>query len=143
MLDKKDLEAIEKIFDKKFNEKFDEKFDKKFAEFEEKFDKRIDAKLDARFAKFSKELAEVLTDFTYTIDKRFSDMEAKFDKKFEEQNKRLDRQDKKLNFVLDCHKENIEKHKNYDDALSKINSKLFDHDLRLDSLENTISTTAI
>lgn len=157
MLDKKDLEAIEKMFDTKL--------DKKFAEFEEKLDKKIDAKLDARFAKFSQELAEVLTDFTYTIDKRFTEMEAKFDKKFanmeakfdkkfadmetkfdkkvEEQNKRLDRQDKKLDFLLNCYKENLEQHKSYNDTLSKINSKLFDHDLRLDSLENTISTAAI
>ena len=138
MLDKKDLDAIEKIFDKK-----------------------LDTKLDARFVKFTEELSEVLTDFTYTIDKRFSEMEAKFDKKFtdmeikldkkiEEQNKKLDSQDKRLNlrdkkldFLVDCYKENLEKHAIYTDDLSRINSKLFDHDLRLTSLERKISSTVI
>ena len=134
-MDKKDLQEIENIIDKK-----------------------LDEKLDARFTKFTLELSEVLQDFTYTIDKKFSDMEAKFDKKFEEQNKKidaqnqkidaqnqkidaqnqkLDMQNKKLDFVVNCYKENLDKHSEYDNNLSKINSRLFDHNLRLDSLENT------
>lgn len=165
MLDKKDLDAIEKMFDKKFLEvedrldkKIDQKMDSKFEVFEEKilniidgkfetFEEKMlnimDSKLNTRFTKFTEELSEVLIDFTYTIGKRFSEMEAKFDKKVEEQNKRLDRQNKKLDFVVDCYKDNLEKHAKYDDNLSKINSKLFDHDLRLDSLESNIVTTAI
>lgn len=138
MLDKKDLDAIEKIFDKKF------------LEVEDRLDKKLDTKIDARFVKFTEELSEVLTDFTYTIDKRFSEMEAKFDKKIEEQNKKLDLQDqrlnsrdKKLDFLVDCYKENLQKHATYTDDLSRINSKLFDHDLRLTSLERKITSILI
>lgn len=142
MLDKKDLDALEKMFDKKFLE-VEDRLDKKM-------DAKLDAKLDIRFTKFTKEVAEVLQDFTYTIDKRFSDMEAKFDKKIEEQNKKLDTQDKKLSsrdkkldFLIDCYKDNLEQHELYTSDLSRINSKLFDHDLRLNSLERKFTTITI
>ena len=173
MLDKKDLDAIEKILDKKFlevedrldkkwdkkidakfeefeikmNNRMDAKFgefetkmitrmDAKFEEFETKMITRMDAKLNSRFAKFTEEVAEVLKDITYTIDKRFSEIEAKLDMKIEEQNKILDS-------LVNSYKENLDEHAKYNDNFSKINSKLFDYDLRLVSLEKKITNKAI
>lgn len=107
-IDKKDLQEIENIIDKK-----------------------LDEKLDARFAKLTLELSEVLKDFTYIIDKRFEEQ----NKKIDAQNQKLDMQNKKLDFVVNCYKENLDKHSEYDNNLSKINSRLFDYNLRLDSLE--------
>ena len=158
MLDKKDLDAIEKIFDKKFLEvedrldkKLDKKIDSKFEEFEtkmitrtddkfEEFETKLinimDSKLNSRFAIFSQEVSEVLKDITYTIDKRFSDIETKLDIKIEEQNKILDS-------LINSYKENLDEHAKYNDNFYKINSKLFDYDLRLVSLEKNITNKAI
>lgn len=139
-MDKKDLQEIENIIDKKLDARF-AKFTLELSEVLKDFTYTIDKRFSTMEAKF---------------DKRFSTMEAKFDKKFEEQNKKIDAQnkkidaqnekidaqnkkldiqDKKLDFVVNCYKENLEKHSEYDNNLSKINSRLFDHNLRLDSLE--------
>ena len=168
MLDKKDLDAIETIFDKKFTEvenrldqkidakfeafevKMDKKMDAKFEAFEVKMDKKIDAKfeafevkmdqkMDAKFEDFKKqfslELADVLHDITNTINSNFNKMQKEIDKRFAIQ-------DKKIDLLLEYSNENLRKHNEYDISFSRIDSKLLDHDLRLNSLE-TRSATAI
>ena len=198
MLDKKDLDAIETIFDKKFTEvenrldqkidakfeafevKMDKKIDAKFEAFEVKMDKKIDAKfeafevkmdkkmdakfeafevkmdkkmdakfeafevkmdqkMDAKFEDFKKqfslELADVLHDITNTINSNFNKMQKEIDKRFAIQ-------DKKIDLLLEYSNENLRKHNEYDISFSRIDSKLLDHDLRLNSLE-TRSATAI
>ena len=198
MLDKKDLDAIETIFDRKFTEvedrldqkmdakfeafevKMDQKMDAKFEAFEVKMDKKIDAKfeafevkmdkkidakfeafevkmdkkmdakfeafevkmdkkMDAKFEDFKKqfslELADVLHDITNTINSNFNKMQKEIDKRFAIQ-------DKKIDLLLEYSNENLRKHNEYDISFSRIDSKLLDHDLRLNSLE-TRSATAI
>ena len=198
MLDKKDLDAIETIFDKKFTEvenrldqkidakfeafevkmdkkmdakfeafevKMDKKMDAKFEAFEVKMDKKMDAKfeafevkmnkkidakfeafevkmdqkMDAKFEDFKKqfslELADVLHDITNTINSNFNKMQKEIDKRFAIQ-------DKKIDLLLEYSNENLRKHNEYDISFSRIDSKLLDHDLRLNSLE-TRSATAI
>ena len=198
MLDKKDLDAIETIFDRKFTEvedrldqkmdakfeafevkmdkkidakfeafevkmdkkmdakfeafevKMDKKMDAKFEAFEVKMDKKIDAKfeafevkmdqkMDAKFEDFKKqfslELADVLHDITNTINSNFNKMQKEIDKRFAIQ-------DKKIDLLLEYSNENLRKHNEYDISFSRIDSKLLDHDLRLNSLE-TRSATAI
>ena len=198
MLDKKDLDAIETIFDRKFTEvedrldqkmdakfeafevkmdkkidakfeafevkmdkkmdakfeafevKMDKKIDAKFEAFEVKMDKKIDAKfeafevkmdqkMDAKFEDFKKqfslELADVLHDITNTINSNFNKMQKEIDKRFAIQ-------DKKIDLLLEYSNENLRKHNEYDISFSRIDSKLLDHDLRLNSLE-TRSATAI
>jgi len=165
MLDKKDLDAIEKMFDKKFLEvedrldkKLGTKMDAKFEKFEEKMDSKLDARfekfeekinntIDVKFEsfkiemdermnskfkdfkeQFSLELSDVLHDITATIDSKFSKMEEKI-------NKRFALQDKKIDLLLEYSKDNLRKHDDYDRKFSKIDSKLLNHDLRLNSLE--------
>ncbi len=168
MLDKKDLDAIETIFDRKFTEvedRLDQKMDAKFEAFEVKMDKKIDAKfeafevkmdkkmdakfeafevkmdkkMDAKFEAFKKqfslELADVLHDITNTINSNFNKMQKEIDKRFAIQ-------DKKIDLLLEYSNENLRKHNEYDISFSRIDSKLLDHDLRLNSLE-TRSATAI
>ena len=168
MLDKKDLDAIETIFDRKFTEvenrldqkidakfeafevKMDKKMDAKFEAFEVKMDKKIDAKfeafevkmdkkMDAKFEDFKKqfslELADFLHDITNTINSNFNKMQKEIDKRFAIQ-------DKKIDLLLEYSNENLRKHNEYDISFSRIDSKLLDHDLRLNSLE-TRSATAI
>ena len=168
MLDKKDLDAIETIFDRKFTEvedrldqkmdakfeafevKMDKKMDAKFEAFEVKMDKKMDAKfedfevkmdkkMDAKFEDFKKqfslELADVLHDITNTINSNFNKMQKEIDKRFAIQ-------DKKIDLLLEYSNENLRKHNEYDISFSRIDSKLLDHDLRLNSLE-TRSATAI
>ena len=168
MLDKKDLDAIETIFDRKFTDvedrldqkidakfeafevKMDKKMDAKFEAFEVKMDKKIDAKfeafevkmdqkMDAKFEDFKKqfslELADVLHDITNTINSNFNKMQKEIDKRFAIQ-------DKKIDLLLEYSNENLRKHNEYDISFSRIDSKLLDHDLRLNSLE-TRSATAI
>ena len=153
MLDKKDLDSIEKMFDRKFTEvedKLDKKIDTKFGTFETKMNDRMDTKfeefeirmndrMDAKFKdfkeQFSLELSDVLHDITTTIDYRFNKMEEKL-------NKRFAVQDKKIDLLLEYSNENLRKHNEYDISFSRIDSKLLDHDLRLNSLE-TRSATAI
>ena len=168
MLDKKDLDAIETIFDKKFTEvenRLDQKIDAKFEAFEVKMDKKMDAKfeafevkmdqkmdakfeafevkmdqkMDAKFEDFKKqfslELADVLHDITNTINSNFNKMQKEIDKRFAIQ-------DKKIDLLLEYSNENLRKHNEYDISFSRIDSKLLDHDLRLNSLE-TRSATAI
>ena len=198
MLDKKDLDAIETIFDRKFTEvedrldqkmdakfeafevKMDQKMDAKFEAFEVKMDKKIDAnfeafevkmdkkmdakfeafevkmdkkmdakfeafevkmdkKMDAKFEDFKKqfslELADVLHDITNTINSNFNKMQKEIDKRFAIQ-------DKKIDLLLEYSNENLRKHNEYDISFSRIDSKLLDHDLRLNSLE-TLSANAI
>ena len=183
MLDKKDLDAIETIFDRKFTEvedrldqkmdakfeafevkmdqkmdakfeafevKMDKKMDSKFEDFEVKMDKKMDAKfeafevkmdkkMDAKFEDFKKqfslELADVLHDITNTINSNFNKMQKEIDKRFAIQ-------DKKIDLLLEYSNENLRKHNEYDISFSRIDSKLLDHDLRLNSLE-TRSATAI
>ena len=168
MLDKKDLDAIETIFDKKFTEvenrldqkidakfeafevKMDKKMDAKFEAFEVKMDKKMDAKfeafevkmdqkMDAKFEDFKKQfsldLADVLHDITNTINSNFNKMQKEIDKRFAIQ-------DKKIDLLLEYSNENLRKHNEYDISFSRIDSKLLDHDLRLNSLE-TRSATAI
>lgn len=168
MLDKKDLDAIETIFDRKFTEvedRLDQKMDAKFEAFEVKMDKKIDAKfeafevkmdkkmdakfeafeikmdkkMDAKFEDFKKqfslELADVLHDITNTINANFNKMQKEIDKRFAIQ-------DKKIDLLLEYSNENLRKHNEYDISFSRIDSKLLDHDLRLNSLE-TRSATAI
>lgn len=168
MLDKKDLDAIETIFDRKFTEvedRLDQKMDAKFEAFEVKMDKKIDAKfeafevkmdkkmdakfedfevkmdkkMDAKFEDFKKqfslELADVLHDITNTINSNFNKMQKEIDKRFAIQ-------DKKIDLLLEYSNENLRKHNEYDISFSRIDSKLLDHDLRLNSLE-TRSATAI
>ena len=116
MLDKKDLDAIEKMFDKKF------------MEVEDRLDKKMDAKMDAKFKdfkeQFSLELSDVLHDITNTINYRFNEME-----------KRFSIQDKKIDLLLEYSNDNLRKHEEYDRNFSRIDSKLLNHDLRLHSLE--------
>lgn len=153
MLDKKDLDAIEKMFDRKFTEvedRLDKKIDTKFGTFETKMNDRMDAKfeefeiemnerIDSKFKdfkeQFSLELSDVLHDITTTIDYRFNKMEEKL-------NKRFAVQDKKIDLLLEYSNENIRKHDEYDRNFSRIDSKLLNHDLRLHSLEAR-SATAI
>ena len=168
MLDKKDLDAIETIFDRKFTEvedRLDQKMDAKFEAFEVKMDKKMDAKfeafevkmdqkmdakfeafevkidkkMDAKFEDFKKqfslELADVLHDITNTINSNFNKMQKEIDKRFAIQ-------DKKIDLLLEYSNENLRKHNEYDISFSRIDSKLLDHDLRLNSLE-TRSATAI
>lgn len=153
MLDKKDLDAIEKMFDRKFTEvedRLDKKIDTKFGTFETKMNDRMDAKfeefkieindrIDSKFKdfkeQFSLELSDVLHDITTTIDYRFNKMEEKL-------NKRFAVQDKKIDLLLEYSNENIRKHDEYDRTFSRIDSKLLNHDLRLHSLEAR-SATAI
>ena len=153
MLDKKDLDAIEKMFDRKFTEvedRLDKKIDIKFGTFETKMNERMDSKfeefeiemnerIDSKFKdfkeQFSLELSDVLHDITTTIDYRFNKMEEKL-------NKRFAVQDKKIDLLLEYSNENIRKHDEYDRNFSRIDSKLLNHDLRLHSLE-TRSATAI
>ena len=97
-------------------------------------------------------------DFTKEdVEQMFSAMQAtlestksEFDKRFEEQNEKLDLHDKKLSlldkkfdFLTNSYQENLEQHKQYDSNLSRINSKLFDHDMRIDSLEARSITATI
>ena len=142
MLDKKDLESIEKMFDRKFLEvenRLDKKIDAKFEAFETKMDAKIDAKfkafeikmdtkIDAKFKdfkeQFSLELSDVLHDITNTINYRFNEME-----------KRFAIQDKKIDLLLEYSNDNLRKHDEYDRNFSRIDSKLLNHDLRLHSLE--------
>lgn len=116
MLDKKDLDAIEKMFDKKF------------LEVEDRLDKKMDAKMDAKFKdfkeQFSLELSDVLHDITNTINYRFNEIE-----------KRFAIQDKKIDLLLEYSNDNLRKHEEYDRNFSRIDSKLLNHDLRLHSLE--------
>ena len=59
-LTNRDLQAIERLFDKKFDEKFDEKFDKKFDEkFDEKFYEKFDAKFEEKFAPINDRLSNI------------------------------------------------------------------------------------
>ena len=135
MLDKKDLDAIEKIFDRKFIEvedrldkKMDVKMDAKF----EAFETKMDAKMDARFKEFkeqfSLELSDVLNDINNTINYRFNKMEKEMEKRFAIQ-------DKKIDLLLEYSNDNLRKHEDYDRNFSRIDSKLLNHDLRLHSLE--------
>lgn len=142
MLDKKDLDAIEKMFDKKFMEvedRLDKKMNTKFGTFESKMNSRIDAKfeafetkmdtkIDAKFKdfkeQFSLELSDVLHDITNTINYRFNEIE-----------KRFSIQDKKIDLLLEYSNDNLRKHEEYDRNFSRIDSKLLNHDLRLHSLE--------
>ena len=126
-MDKKDLEQLANLIDTKFSE----------------FEVRIDEKLDKRFAEFSLEIAEIFHDFAFTIDRKFVKFENKFDKRFEEQNKKLSLLDKKFDFLTNSYQENLEQHKQYDSNLSRINSNLFDHDMRIDSLEARSITATI
>ena len=110
----------------------------------------MDEKIDKRFSQFSLEIAEIFHDFAFTIDRKFVKFENKFDKRFEEQNEKLDLHDKKLSlldkkfdFLTNSYQENLEQHKQYDSNLSRINSKLFDHDMRIDSLEARSITATI
>lgn len=138
MLDKKDLDSIEKMFDRKFTEvedRLDKKINIKFEEFETKMNDRMDAKFKDFKEQFSLELSDVLHDITTTIDYRFNKMEEKL-------NKRFAVQDKKIDLLLEYSNENIRKHDEYDRNFSRIDSKLLNHDLRLHSLE-TRSATAI
>ena len=153
MLDKKDLDAIEKMFDRKFTEvedRLDKKIDIKFGTFETKMNERMDSKfeefeiemnerIDSKFKdfkeQFSLELSDVLHDITTTIDYRFNKMEEKLSKRFAVQ-------DKKIDLLLEYSNENIRKHDEYDRNFSRIDSKLLNHDLRLHSLEAR-SATAI
>ena len=150
MLDKKDLDAIEKMFDKKFLEvedrldkKLDTKMDAKFEKFEEKINNTMDAKfesfkvemderMNSKFKDFKEQfslvLSDVLHDITTTIDSRFSKMEEKL-------NKRFAVQDKKIDLLLEYSRDNLRKHDEYDRNFSRIDSKLLNHDLRLNSLE--------
>lgn len=120
MLDKKDLDALEKMFDKKF------------LEVEDRLDKKMDAKMDTRFKEFkeqfSLELSEVLQDINNTINYRFNKMEKEMDKRFAIQ-------DKKIDLLLEYSNDNHRKHDEYDRNFSRIDSKLLNHDLRLHSLE--------
>lgn len=145
-MDKKDLDAIEKLFDKKFLEvedRLDKKIDAKFEAFELKMDKKMDAKFEAFELKmdekmntkfegfkkqFSLELSDVLHDMMVTIDYRFNKMEESI-------NQRFSTQDKKIDLLLEYAKDNLHKHNLYDRQFSKIDSKLLNHDLRLNSLE--------
>lgn len=45
---------------------------------------------------------------------------------------------KKLDLLLDYAKANIEKHEQYDESLSQINAKIFNHDIRINILENKL-----
>lgn len=45
---------------------------------------------------------------------------------------------KKLDLLLDYAKGNIEKHATYDADITQINSKLFNHDIRIDVLEEKL-----
>ena len=142
MLDKKDLDSIEKMFDRKFMEvedrldkKLSAKIDAKFEAFEAKMDAKIDSKFKTFKEQFSLELADVLHDITNTINSRFDKMQKEMDKRFAIQ-------DKKIDLLLEYSNENIRKHNEYDINFSRIDSKLLDHDLRLNSLE-TRSATAI
>lgn len=142
MLDKKDLDSIEKMFDRKFMEvedrldkKLSAKIDSKFEAFEAKMDAKIDSKFKTFKEQFSLELADVLHDITNTINSRFDKMQKEMDKRFAIQ-------DKKIDLLLEYSNENIRKHNEYDINFSRIDSKLLDHDLRLNSLE-TRSATAI
>lgn len=142
MLDKKDLDAIETIFDRKFTEvedrldqKMNKKMDAKFEAFEVKMDKKMDAKFEDFKKQFSLELADVLHDITNTINSNFNKMQKEIDKRFAIQ-------DKKIDLLLEYSNENLRKHNEYDISFSRIDSKLLDHDLRLNSLE-TRSATAI
>lgn len=146
MLDKKDLDAIEKMFDRKFLEvenrldkKIDTKIDAKFEAFETKmnakidtkfeaFETKIDTKIDTKFKdfkeQFSLELSDVLHDITNTINYRFNEIEKKFAI-----------QDKKIDLLLEYSNDNLHKHEEYDRNFSRIDSKLLNHDLKLHSLE--------
>lgn len=131
MLDKKDLDAIEKMFDRKFLEvenrldkKMDTKMDAKFEAFETKMDAKMDAKFKDFKEQFSLELSDVLNDITNTINYRFNEME-----------KRFAIQDKKIDLLLEYSNDNLRKHEDYDRNFSRIDSKLLNHDLRLHSLE--------
>ncbi len=84
------------------------------------------------------------------IDKKFAELENELKKSFGEQNKKLDLHDKKLNlldkkfdFFTISYQENLDQHTKYNSNLSKINSKLFDHDMRIGSLEARSITTII
>lgn len=153
-MDKKDLDAIEALFDKKFLEiedKLEKKIDAKFEELETKLYERMDTRfekleaklyerMDTKFedfkCQFSSELADVLHDMMVTIDKRFNKMEAYINQRFEIQ-------DKKIDLLLEYAKDNLQKHDIYDTTFSKIDSKLLNHDLRLNSLEALSTSTAI
>ena len=141
MLDKKDLDSLEKLFDKKFLEvedrldkKMDTKMDAKFEAFETKMDSKMDTRFKEFKEQFSLELSDVLHDITTTIDYRFNKMEEKL-------NKRFAVQDKKIDLLLEYSNENIRKHDEYDRNFSRIDSKLLNHDLRLHSLETRSATS--
>lgn len=127
MLDKKDLDAIEKIFDRKF------------LEVEDRLGKKMDEKTDSKFIdfkeQFSLELSDVLHDIISTIDSKFNKLEESI-------NQRFAVQDKKIDLLLEYSKDNLREHDSYNRDFSKINSKLLNHDLRLSSLEAR-SATAI
>ena len=136
------FEAFEVKMDKKMDAKFeafevkmDKKIDAKFEAFEVKMDKKIDAKFEDFKKQFSLELADVLHDITNTINSNFNKMQKEIDKRFAIQ-------DKKIDLLLEYSNENLRKHNEYDISFSRIDSKLLDHDLRLNSLE-TRSATAI
>ena len=109
--------------------------DAKFEAFEVKMDKKMDAKFEDFKKQFSLELADVLHDITNTINSNFNKMQKEIDKRFAIQ-------DKKIDLLLEYSNENLRKHNEYDISFSRIDSKLLDHDLRLNSLE-TRSATAI
>ena len=136
------FEAFEVKMDKKMDAKFeafevkmDNKMDAKFEAFEVKMDKKMDAKFEDFKKQFSLELADVLHDITNTINSNFNKMQKEIDKRFAIQ-------DKKIDLLLEYSNENLRKHNEYDISFSRIDSKLLDHDLRLNSLE-TRSATAI
>lgn len=155
-MDKKDLQEIENIIDKKLDARFS-KFTLELSEVLKDFTYTIDKRFSTMEAKFDKKFADMeakfdkkFADMEVKFDKKFADMNVKFDKKIEEQNKKIDTQNKKLDmqgkkldFVVNCYKENLDKHSEYDNNLSKINSRLFDHNLRLDSLEGATVNNAI
>ena len=136
------FEAFEVKMDKKIDAKFeafevkmDKKIDAKFEAFEVKMDQKMDAKFEDFKKQFSLELADVLHDITNTINSNFNKMQKEIDKRFAIQ-------DKKIDLLLEYSNENLRKHNEYDISFSRIDSKLLDHDLRLNSLE-TRSATAI
>ena len=167
MLDKKDLDAIEKMFDRKFTEvedKLDKKIDTKFGTFETKINDRMDAKfeefetkmndrMNAKFEEFKIEIDERIDtkfkDFKEQFSLELSDVlhditttiDYRFNKMEEKLNKRFAVQDKKIDLLLEYSNENIRKHDEYDRNFSRIDSKLLNHDLRLHSLETRSATS--
>ena len=128
MLDKHDLEQIEDIFDRKFDEKFDQKFD-------EKFDQKMTIEhkiIDQKFDKFHNDIVT-----------EFKNLNIMLNKEFHKINKKFEIQDKKFELYLKEIKAISEKSNKHENEINKINSKLFDHDIRLDSLENSVANNAV